>query len=142
MAYDFAGGINQLRPVQLVDFFVEMAEGQRGGMKRVLSFMHRRGSRMIGLSVEFDAIIEHAQYTGDYADIVSCIFKDRSLFDMKLKHRRIVVRVQPVFGVSLYGLLSNASSKVLILSSTLFEASMVSFSNFPQITPDDIIAGG
>jgi hypothetical protein len=61
MADDFTGGVYQLRPTQLVDFFVEIAQSLSCRKEGILPFVHRGGSGMVGLAEEPDPVVEHTQ---------------------------------------------------------------------------------
>ena len=55
---------------------------------------------MISLTVSADTIVYHTKDTGYDTDIISCCFQDRSLLDMKFKHRFVFLRIQTVFDIT------------------------------------------
>ena len=55
---------------------------------------------MICLTVSADTIVYHTKDTGYDTDIISCCFQDRSLLDMKFKHRFVFLRIQTVFDIT------------------------------------------
>lgn len=52
------------------------------------------------LTVEFQSVVEHAEYTVNNADIVSCVLKDRTLLDVGLEHIHVFFRGNAEFLIS------------------------------------------
>ena len=93
--------VNQITVTELVNLLMEIAQSFCCCKKCITSFRHRKCSRMSCLSIKSDTIVEHAENAVNHTDIISGIFKNRTLFNMCFKHILIFVRRYSVFSVAL-----------------------------------------
>ena len=99
MAYNLTCCIYKFR-IQFIQLFMQIFQHFGCCKQRIFSVFHRSCSCMICLTVSADTIVYHTKDTGYDTDIISCCFQDRSLLDMKFKHRFVFLRIQTVFDIT------------------------------------------
>ena len=65
-------------------------------MECVMSLLHRECACVSSKAVEFNSVNHLAKYTSNNAYVLACIFKNRTLFNMKFKHSFIFIRIKSV----------------------------------------------
>ena len=101
VADHLAGGVDQIRDVQLVDLLMEINKRLGRRQKGVVPLGHGEGAGVDGLAVEFQPVIEHSQHTVHHADVIAVVLQNGALLDVGLKHILVFLRAQTVLLVAL-----------------------------------------
>ena len=91
MTEDLTCCINKVAVAELVDLLMQIAQCLRCGKECVTALGHRECACVGRLTIELQSVVEHTEYAINNAYIVSCIFKDRTLLDVRFKHIHISV---------------------------------------------------
>ena len=100
MDYNFTSCIYQIFMPQFIDFFMEPAKCFCCCVECIVSLFHRECATVCSKTIEFYSVDHLTQYAGNNTDIFSCIFQNRSLFNMQFKQRFIFIGRHSVFDVA------------------------------------------
>ena len=100
VAKNFSCCIHKLR-IEFIKLCVEVFKQLCSAEKCVVTVLHRSCACMVCLTENFNTVVYHTEYTGNYTDVIACRLKDRTLLNMKFKHCLVILRIKSVCLIAL-----------------------------------------